>query len=600
MENYEESNAVPEDKFYYAENARFAGKVCASKKGYHTIGNLLVGGTKFQGMYQIPYWNGTTTVNSLIGFYNKSFYKYNETTQVWDIIPTVWPNVDDVFTDGVIYNNNLYVVNPLTAAGQGGSGAIVKANISAGVVTSFTVVQGGSGYTGSSVVSIFGGGGTDATATLTLVGGVVTAVNVVTGGTGYTSSPTVIITDGGSDGIGKISNNGTFSVVHGSIGTPKGIMMETWVERLFVAGDKKAPNAWIASKPGNAGNPLNVEDFDTTNGALTDLLGKDGVITAMRVLNNDMYMFKRDSIYTNDKASFAGGKTQFSLLSRTGGATNQKSTIVVENDIWFYDGINNQVRSLGTERNFGADPRTKALTEIIKRSMDLLDPVQDNPVMIYNKRVIKLRLKTKGSPTNNFNVIFDYNTGGFSVDIGQAVNVNTVYNGSVYYGEDGTGQAFKDDSGYSANGAAFPFLANTPFMDDGRPDTYKRSRYIYFKGKLSYDQDTTIRLYRDGDYNLYSEYYIPSPHAQGIPVGNVSNDGQWRSAEQGNAVWGGNSIDQADDIPTYKIEELISVNRISNLYALGLFSTINGGKVVAEQLIIKVIDENENYKRSNL
>lgn len=678
MENYEENNAVPPDKFYNVINSRFDGKVCSSKKGYQAKGNMLVGGTKYQGIYDLPFWNGSATQEALIGFYNKSFYQFGETTQIWNIISTNWPGVADVFTDGIFYNNSLYVVNPLLPGSDGGSGATGHVPFTGPTVGIVIIDTGGSGYTSKSVVLFLGGGGSGATGTLNIVGGVIVGVTVTNGGTGYTSSPSVFFTSGGGDGIGKInlgatgtganltanvnfgtitsvsiisggtgytdssppdltlsggggdgaqisvivkngvivnvnvlnggsgytSNptvtiNGVFTVIHGTNGTPRGTMMETWLERIFVAGDPKAPNAWIASKPALAGSPLNVEIFDTTNGAITDILGKSGGIVAMRVLNNDMYMFKNDSVYFNTRNNFAAGQTQFTLLSRTGGATNQKSTIVVENDIWFYDQKNNEIRSLGTERNLGNDPRTKALTEIIKRSMALLDPVQDNPVMSYNKRIVRLSLKTKGSPTNNFTIIFDYNTGGFSIDIGQGINVVTVYTGSVYYGEDSSGQAFQDDSGYTANGAAFPWQADTPFMDDDRPDTFKRARYIYFKGKLSYDQDTNIRLYRDGDYNVFTTYNIPSPRAQGISQSTVMNDGQFGSSQQGNAVWGGSSTDQSD-IVTYKIEKLISINQISNLFSLGNQATINGGKVVCEQLILKVIDENENYKRSNI
>lgn len=670
MENYEESNSVPEDKFYYVSNARFSGKVVSSKKGYRAAGNMLIGGIKAQGIYQLPYWDTSILTNYLYEFYNKSFYKFNESTQLWDIISTIWPNVADIFTDGLVYNNNLYVVNPLEttngtittitvldgggpygappsvtftggggsgaaatavldsgviksvqviASGSGyitpptvtvtdgtGSGANITAAVLAGTVTGFSVNNGGSGYT-APVINLTGGGGTGAAGTATLGGATVTSVTITNPGTGYTSAPTITFSGVGGaiavanisnsgNGIGKISTNSTFSVVPNS---PRGTMMQFWVERMFIAGDRLAPNAWIASKPALATDPLNVEIFDTTNGAITDLLGVDGTITAMRVLNNDLYIFKQDSIYFNTKDRFSQGLTQFTALSRTGGATNQKSTIVVENDIWFYDQKNNAVRSLGTERNLGTDPRTKALTEIIKRSMDMLDPIQDNPVMIYNKRIIKLSLKTKGSPTNNFRIVFDYNTGGFSLELGQGVNVNTVYNGDVYYGEDSSGQTFKDDTGYTANGAGYPFQADTPFMDDGRPDTFKRARYVYFRGKQSYDQDIQLRLYRDGDYNIYSTYSIPSPHSRGIPQANNINDGTWGSAEQGGAEWGGMG-ESNSDIALYEVEELIGVTRISNLFAIGIFATINGGKVVVEQLVPKIIDMNENYKRTNL
>jgi len=512
LENYEENNSVPQDKFFSVENARFANKVVSSKKGYQKLGDTLAGGTAFQGIYEYPYFDGSTTDKRLIGFYNKIFRRFNEGTLVWDTIPTVWPSVADAYTDGIVYNNILYVVNPMTAV---------------------------------------------------------------------------------ADGVAKISNN-TFSVIAAS---PRGSAIESWVERLWVLGSPTAPNAVIASKAALASAPLNVEIWDTTMGAIIELVGKGGKCVAIRVLNNELFIWKEDSIYFNDVSSFLAGNTQFRELSRTGGAINQKSTIVVENDVWF---MNNklEIRSLGTERNLGTDPRTKDLTEIIKRTMNLLEPVQDNPVMSYNKRVVKLHLKSKMSPTNNITIIFDYNTGGFSIDRGQAVNVNAIWQGNLVYGEDSTGQSFQDETGYTANSAAFPFGADTPFMDDSRPDTNKRARYIYFRGQQSYYQPITVRLYR-GSYDSFSSYTIPSPFARGVAIAAFVDDGNWGSSKVGDSPWGGVPTDSADDIRMYRTERLISVDRRSNMYALGLKAEINGGKVIAEQMELKIIDDNENYKRSD-
>ena len=72
-----------------------------------------------------------------------------------------------------------------------------------GVVTIQSPIYfGGTGYTGSEVVTINGGGGTGATGTITVVGGTVTAFTLTNAGSGYTSDPSVTIgaptSDGGS------------------------------------------------------------------------------------------------------------------------------------------------------------------------------------------------------------------------------------------------------------------------------------------------------------------------------------------------------------------------------------------------------------------
>jgi hypothetical protein len=515
LQNYEESNAVPDGKLYNCQNARFNRRVISSKHGFQILGNASVGGTKIQGIYDYLFLNGTQTQEKLVRFYNGAFEIFNEGTQLWDPVTTVWPNVADAFTDGVNFGNNIYFINPLTAAGNG---------------------------------------------------------------------------------VSKISN-GTFSVINNS---PRGTAIISWLSRLWAIGDPTSPFQVIASQPTISPATLsNVENWST--GQILESIGNGGRCVAMRVLNNKMFIFKEDSIYFNTAERIAGTETVFQELSRTGGASNQKSTIVVENDIWMLSQTQGlKIRRLGLEQQLGEDPRTRDLTAIIQASIDILEPIQDNPVMSYNKRLIKLSLKTKGSPTNNFTIIFDYDTGNYSIDRGQAVNVTAIWKGNLIYGEDATGQAFSDDTGFTANGAQFVFNASTPFMDDNRPDINKRARYIYFRGQQSYDQPVTVRLFRDGTYSTFSDYVIPSPRARGVALATFVNDGLWGISEWGQAPWGGSPSDTGEEIQMYRTEKLISIDRRSNLYALGVVATIDAGKVICEQLELKLIDDNENYKRSDL
>ena len=69
--------------------------------------------------------------------------------------------------------------------------------IGTGVGTTFTISQGGSGYTSVPTVSFSGPQATDgntATATATLTSGVVTAITLTSAGSGYTQAPTLTIT----------------------------------------------------------------------------------------------------------------------------------------------------------------------------------------------------------------------------------------------------------------------------------------------------------------------------------------------------------------------------------------------------------------------
>jgi hypothetical protein len=71
--------------------------------------------------------------------------------------------------------------------------ATATANLSGPFVISYNLISGGSGYTNSPTVAIYGGGGSGAAATASISGGVVTAINPVSAGSNYTSAPMVTI-----------------------------------------------------------------------------------------------------------------------------------------------------------------------------------------------------------------------------------------------------------------------------------------------------------------------------------------------------------------------------------------------------------------------
>lgn len=80
------------------------------------------------------------------------------------------------------------------------SGSVTAGITGAGVIT-LSIVNGGTGWTGTPTIVISGGGGTGATATATVTtpspAGKLSSVTITSGGAGYTIPPTVAITDGG-------------------------------------------------------------------------------------------------------------------------------------------------------------------------------------------------------------------------------------------------------------------------------------------------------------------------------------------------------------------------------------------------------------------
>ncbi len=96
----------------------------------------------------------------------------------------------------------VYLVNKLQPAKASASAAA-----SSGVITTITVLDGGSGYTSTPTVTLVGGSGSNAAATAVVTNGVVTAINVTNGGTGYNTLPSVRITDGAAFGASPSTSN---------------------------------------------------------------------------------------------------------------------------------------------------------------------------------------------------------------------------------------------------------------------------------------------------------------------------------------------------------------------------------------------------------
>lgn len=110
--------------------------------------------------------------------------------------------------------------------GQNGSGASLTAVLTGDAVTSVTVGAGGTRYSPNTLVYFTGGGGTGAAATLNVdSAGVITSVTVINGGSGYTSAPTVSLVPGaavpavGSVSFSGVPTAGTISICGASVST---------------------------------------------------------------------------------------------------------------------------------------------------------------------------------------------------------------------------------------------------------------------------------------------------------------------------------------------------------------------------------------------
>lgn len=90
-----------------------------------------------------------------------------------------------------------YLLEPEILSGNG-TGAALTPVVTDGVVTSVTIVVGGTGYMDGQKLA-FVGAGTGAVAEISVTDGVITGVTVTTGGTGYTAAPTATVSGFGFD-----------------------------------------------------------------------------------------------------------------------------------------------------------------------------------------------------------------------------------------------------------------------------------------------------------------------------------------------------------------------------------------------------------------
>lgn len=158
----------------------------------------------------------------------------------------------------------------------------------------------------------------------------------------------VVYLANGVDLIGKITDT-TFATIAGS---PRARLLVPWKEKMLGV-DNVAPSTVQYTATASASVPANIEDWTTPGAAGAELIGKGGRIESLRELNEKAYVFKRDyiEVFTDIDVSGVNPRIVREPVSKFTGAVNHRSTIVVENDIWFLT-PNLEIRSLGQEANY--------------------------------------------------------------------------------------------------------------------------------------------------------------------------------------------------------------------------------------------------------
>lgn len=127
---------------------------------------------------------------------------------------------------GTVYNfaPQVYVLN--APGDTTGAGGVVTCQINtAGAITAYTIVSGGSGYTSPPILAVIGGGGpgVDAVGTAVVASGVVTSIANTFAGLGYNTAPILYLYDGNGSGAtatATVSGGGiaSYSVTAGGTG----------------------------------------------------------------------------------------------------------------------------------------------------------------------------------------------------------------------------------------------------------------------------------------------------------------------------------------------------------------------------------------------
>lgn len=388
-----------------------------------------------------------------------------------------------------------------------------------------------------------------------------------------------------TEGGGKISNPTTYAAV---AGFPLGSMIEFAWEKAWITGVIGAEATVYGSRTATASNIAYVEDFTTS--AQTELVGKGGANTALKFLQDTLYIFKRDSIHYIKPQIVDSSTIRYTPqpFSMTGGAVNHRSTVVVENDIWFLT-PSLEIRKLGLERDFLGDKRVNDISDVIRGMKDELAPDQSGIATAhYHNKIFTLALAEKGSSIPNIVINYNYDNRGFGVDRFPSVKQWATANNKVFMAQTGSGQLYRDRFGYSF-GPDFeiPFEVRMPFIDFQSPDRNYRNRRIYVRGVRSKGVPVTIRLYK-GNYDTYSDYTIPAPTDAEMGIGTAVSS-PFGKVKYGSKPFGGSSVKASDKPAAYTFEKQISTSGISNMFSVGILSELKGQRLEIEQIKMGIL-----------
>lgn len=358
---------------------------------------------------------------------------------------------------------------------------------------------------------------------------------------------------------------------------PKGNILETYLGRLFIAGNIENPTTVYYSVVGDA------TDFSGT-GSGNESFGEGGdPITALKC-NTIPTGIK--ALFVIKKASFmyaltfdSDGNISVQELKRGSGAVNDKSTIIIENDIFFVDPGQN-ISQMGFVDNIPNDIRTNPAARSIKRSLTTYD--MSDACAVYSKKYdMALYGVRKFGATFNETVLM-FSTEHLSWWVWKGINANefTEYLNEIVWASSIDMNTYmydttKFDDNYQGDdtegaGAIRSYRAtrDEEFNEVGvlsrvgmLSDRYKQSRFVKIRGYISVGAEMFIhKIYDGNNATKVTSSFMGSDANITTPEVTVS----FGANVFGHQIFGG-SISSPSDFPMREFFCVVSLDGYSNL-----------------------------------
>tara|TARA_Y100000310_G_scaffold88896_1_gene85984 strand:- start:8083 stop:9705 length:1623 start_codon:yes stop_codon:yes gene_type:complete len=279
---------------------------------------------------------------------------------------------------------------------------------------------------------------------------------------------------------------------------------------LFVSGVPQAPNTIFISKASSSATPEDVYDF---SGALSSFGNANEIllqsrVTAIRKLSTAVCIFTVDgAIYVPGLKEF-GSSVTFDVqpIGGASGAVSQKSTVVVENDIYY---LTPQKEIKSIKRGFSdtlSVITTPMSTRIQKFLTEEIDDDLSSAFAYYDQtnKLYKLHLKAKGGTENSITIVGDVNeldeqgVPSWFIDDSRPFTAGIYYKGKPYVGSAQIGQAYSDEDGFADDDDAAVITKRvSKNFTANNPTTTKNFREVVIFGEMTTSTVITATIYVD-------------------------------------------------------------------------------------------------------